>query len=210
MCEYRDVAEVRPAVLVTPLTQEIPHIDHACYIGVDAGCLKIVEEGLPLCFGVGDFDSMQPQDLQRLKSLTDLDIHPIQKNETDSELALALCHEKGFSPLILTGGLQGRIDHTIANIRLLMYRYPDLILWEPDQKMYTLLQGVHTIRSTYRHISFFAIETAQISLSGFLYPLDSYILHPWDILTVSNSLKDKEGIVTIASGCLLCIESDIE
>ena len=59
---------MKPAVLVTPLSQEIPHVDHADYIGVDAGCLQILEQGFPLAFGVGDFDSMDPKMLEKLKT----------------------------------------------------------------------------------------------------------------------------------------------
>lgn len=201
---------VRPAVLVTPLAQEIPRVDHAVYVGVDAGCLKILEQGLPLAMGIGDFDSMDASSFQKLKSLSNLDIHPVMKDETDSEIALACCHQKGYSPLILTGSLQGRIDHTLANIRLLMYRYPDLILWEPDQQISYLPAGVHTLSSSYRHISFFAVQTAVISLSGFLYPLDAYTLEPWDIMTVSNSLSEKTGRVRVESGSVLCVQSNVK
>ena len=95
---------MKPAVLVTPLSQEIPHVDHADYIGVDAGCLQILEQGFPLAFGVGDFDSMDPKMLEKLKQRASLTIHPVQKDETDSELALRLCQEKGYSPLLLMGG----------------------------------------------------------------------------------------------------------
>lgn len=200
---------MKPAVLVTPLSQEIPHVDHADYIGVDAGCLQILEQGFPLAFGVGDFDSMDPKMLEKLKQRASLTIHPVQKNETDSELALRLCQEKGYSPLILTGGLHGRIDHTIASIRLLMYRYENLILWEPSQKMYCLCQGKHTIQNQYKHISFFAIEDSIITLEGFLYPLHQYDLKPDDILTVSNSILNKQAQITIDRGKVLCIESNV-
>lgn len=201
---------MKPAILVTPLTKEIPFVDPADYIGVDAGCLQILKQGLPLTFGVGDFDSMDSKTLDALKQNALLTIHPVQKDETDSELALRLCKEKGYSPLILTGSLHGRIDHTIANIRLLMYRYDDLILWEPDQKMYRLSKGVHTIKSTYKHISFFAIEDSIISLEGFLYPLHRYDLKPQDIITVSNSILKNQGVITIEKGKVLCIESNVQ
>ncbi|MGJ0962057.1 thiamine diphosphokinase [Faecalicoccus pleomorphus] len=200
---------MKPAVLVTPLTKEIPNIKDADYIGVDAGCLRILNQRLPLAFGVGDFDSMDKDMLEVLKQRASLTIHPVQKDETDSELALRLCHKKGYSPLILTGSLHGRIDHTIANIRLLMYRYADLILWEPDQKMYCLLKGIHTIRSSYKHISFFAIEDSIVSLEGFLYPLHQYDLKPDDIITVSNSIVKEQGIIALDKGKVLCIESNV-
>ena len=79
---------MKTAVLVTPLTVTIPIIKDADYIGVDAGCIKILKQGLKLAFGVGDFDSMDPETFEKMKNISNLVIHPVRKNETDSELAL--------------------------------------------------------------------------------------------------------------------------
>ena len=35
--------------------------DHDVYVGVDGGCLKLLEQGLPLDIAVGDFDSVVPK-----------------------------------------------------------------------------------------------------------------------------------------------------
>ena len=47
-----------------------------------------------------------------------------------------------------------------------------------------------------------------ITLEGFLYPLDSRAIDVADIYTLSNSIVAKEGIVTIASGAVLCVMTD--
>lgn len=199
---------MKRAILVTPLAQEIPFFKDADYIGVDAGCLKIQQEGLPLAFGVGDFDSMAYDDLQALKRQAELEIHPVKKDETDSELALRLAQEKGYHQVILVGGLGGRIDHSLANIRLLMYRYSNLILWEKDQRVFVLEKGRHILYPEYHHISFLAIEQTILSLEGFLYPLSHKKIEPKDIFTVSNTLVQEKGIVTLEEGKVLCIQTN--
>ncbi|WP_296241277.1 thiamine diphosphokinase [uncultured Faecalicoccus sp.] len=196
---------MRPAVLVTPLAQKIPKIENADYIGIDAGCLRILEAGLKLSYGIGDFDSMDRDTLASLKKQTSLQIHPVKKDETDSELALSIARQGGFSPLILVGALGGRIDHSLANIRLLMYRYDDLILWEEDQRVFVLLEGEHVLSNEFKHVSFLAIEDSILSLEGFLYPLSHAALHVQDIYTTSNTIQEKQGIVTVKKGKLLCI-----
>ncbi len=37
------------------------------YVGVDGGCLKLLEQGLPLDVAVGDFDSVSETDLRKTK-----------------------------------------------------------------------------------------------------------------------------------------------
>ncbi len=196
---------MRPAVLVTPMAQKIPKIENAEYIGIDAGCLRILGAGLDLAYGIGDFDSIDYKELEYLNKHSHLEIHPVKKDETDSELALAFAAQQGFSPLFLVGALGGRIDHSLANIRLLMYRYDDLILWEEDQRVFVLLEGKHVLSREFKHVSFLAVKDSVLSLEGFLYPLTHAVLRVQDIYTTSNTIQQEQGIVTVEKGKLLCI-----
>ena len=79
------------AVLITPLVDVVPIIEGCDYIGVDAGALKIIDQGLPIKMAVGDFDSLNEEDLKRITC--PIERHPIMKDETDSELAIRLCKD---------------------------------------------------------------------------------------------------------------------
>ena len=192
------------ALLITPLCQKVPDIEHADYIGVDAGALKIIESNHPIKMAVGDFDSMSELDLQKLDCVVDK--HPVMKDETDAELAMKLC--KDYDEVILYGGLSGRIDHTIANIRLIMYQYNNVILMDEMQCIRVLKNGTHWINNDYKHISFYAIEESVISLYGFLYPLKKTKISVPDIYTTSNSLEKDQGEVVVHSGSVLCVQSN--
>lgn len=194
----------RCAILITPLVDVVPHIKNCDYIGVDAGALKIIDQNLPIKMAVGDFDSLDLDDLKRITC--PIEKHPIMKDETDSELAIRLC--KDYDKIILYGGIHGRIDHTIANIRLAMYRYPQLVLMDEKQKISVFLKGEHEIDSTYKHISFFSIEEGVISLEGFLYPLKKRRIYMQDIYTTSNSLVKDKGMVIVEEGRFLCVQSN--
>lgn len=52
------------AVLITPLVDFVPKIKDCDYIGVDAGALKIIDQKLPIKMAVGDFDSLNEEDLK--------------------------------------------------------------------------------------------------------------------------------------------------
>lgn len=192
------------AVLITPLVDVVPNIKNCDYIGVDAGALKIVDQGFPIKMAVGDFDSTDPSDLKRISC--PIERHPIMKDETDSELAIRLCKE--YDQILLYGGIHGRIDHTIANIRLAMYQYPNLVLIDEKQKISVFEKGIHEIDNTYHHISFYPIKEGVLTLQGFLYPLDKRRIYMKDIYTTSNSLVEKKGKIIVDEGAFLCIQSN--
>ena len=192
------------AVLITPLVDVVPKIKDCDYIGVDAGALKIIDQKLPIKMAVGDFDSLNEEDLKRITC--PIERHPIMKDETDSELAIRLC--KDYDTIYLYGGMHGRIDHTIANIRLAMYRFNNLVLIDDHQKISVMNVGVHEIDNSYRHISFYPIKEGVLSLSGFLYPLDSRRIHMEEIYTTSNSLVEDKGIIRVDEGNFLCVQTN--
>lgn len=194
----------KTAFLVTPLAKDIPILEDVDYIGVDAGALCILDAGLPLKFAIGDFDSMD--DLSCLDC--PIERHPVMKDETDSELAIRLAYERGYECVILYGGLSGRLDHTFANLRLLMYRYSSLILLDDHQSVKVLESGIHYLKNEYLHVSFYPIEKSEISLHGFLYPLDHQNVDVCDIYCTSNSFVDDVGVVYVHHGRILCIESN--
>ena len=63
--------------------------DHDVYVGVDGGCLKLLEQGLPLDIAVGDFDSVSETDLRQIRTQAKQVVQSVpEKNDTDLELAL--------------------------------------------------------------------------------------------------------------------------
>lgn len=196
---------MRPAVIVCPLADWLPDIPDAVYIGADAGADRILEAGKELYMAVGDFDSADhgPDYACRTEVL------PVHKDIPDSQACLQLAKELGFSPLYLVGGMAGRIDHTIANIRLCGYHYEDLILLEKDQQVKRLGPGVHTVENKWKNVSFFALEETVISLDRFKYELKDYFLTIPDILCLSNQVAGPEGTVTIRCGAVLCILTNL-
>ena len=195
------------AICVTPLAKKIPVME-ADYIGVDAGALKILEANLPLKQAVGDFDSMTYEEFEKLESICPIEKHPVMKDETDSELAVRLCYEKGYDSVILFGGFGGRLDHTLLNIRLLSARFTDLILMDETQKVMLLKEGEYVLYSDYKNVSLLPMEESIISYEGMLYNLDHRKISMKDTYTTSNSLTGNQAKIVIHSGCMLCIQTN--
>lgn len=190
--------------LITPLTEDFPVREDAVYAGVDAGYLKLLEKGIEPVFVLGDFDSLE----EGQKPPVDAIRVPIRKDEPDSELAVGEAIKDGYSRIILWGAISGRLDHTLANIRLAVWKYPGLILQDEKQKAFVLLPGRYSIEPEYRHLSFFAMEPSVFSESNVSYPLDHRVIDQQDLYTLSNSFLEGPAEIKVHSGRILCVLSN--
>ena len=68
---------------------------------------------------IGDMDSIR-KDVNCLDA--EIEVHPVDKDHTDTQLGCMLLLERGCSALLVLGGGEGRIDHTLD----LYYSFMDL------------------------------------------------------------------------------------
>ncbi len=179
------------------------------YIGVDKGALTLARNGKRMLVAIGDFDSVEESDLAYIKEYSDtlIQLNPI-KDDTDSEAAVMYAIEKGYQKIHLYGGLGGRLDHTMINLRLVS-RFPEIVyLHDQNNFIFSLGEGVHSIdKRDYTYISFFTENEATISLEGLKYPLDKQQLTNKDTYTTSNEILEDRGIVTVHAGQVTVIQS---
>ena len=84
-------------------------------IAADAGCRHLQRLGVSPHLIVGDFDS-----LGHVPSFPNVEVCPVEKDDTDSMIAIKKALELGFGQIFLFGALGGRrLDHTLANIQAL-------------------------------------------------------------------------------------------
>jgi thiamine pyrophosphokinase len=89
-------------------------------VAADAGADTAERLGLPVDLAVGDFDSIAPGGLDRLRAAgVPIEEVPSAKDESDTELAIRAALARGADALTIVGGLGGRPDHLLANVGLL-------------------------------------------------------------------------------------------
>lgn len=106
-------------------------------IGVDGGALLPLNLNWKLDVFVGDGDSLEPGRLQAVLRDPTVEkiVLPRYKEVSDTEAALMWCRQKGMTSVCLVGGLEGRVDHTLANWKL-SEMYPEVDTWFlPDGQM---------------------------------------------------------------------------
>ena len=191
------------------LTDRIPD-DPYDLIGVDRGALVLAENGRRMKLSVGDFDSVDEKDLSLIAEYSDemIRLNPV-KDDSDSESAIRLLISRGYDRITLLGGLGGRLDHELVNLKL-AEEFAGRIWLKNEQNLITVLnEGNYEIDPAgYRYVSFFAVMPSVITLEQMKYPLNERILYPCDLYALSNEITENKGIVRISSGKVLMIQSD--
>ena len=92
-------------------------------VAADGGARHAAGLGLRIDRWVGDGDSIDPADLDRLRAAgVPIDLVPTDKDESDTELAIDAAVAAGADEVTVLGAFGGRrLDHSIANLTLLAH-----------------------------------------------------------------------------------------
>lgn len=179
----------------------------AFVVGADKGAFYCLEHGLDMDVAVGDFDSLSQEQYEQVDSKAKkvIRLNPI-KDDTDTAHALSLLN--GYEEILILGGIGGkRVEHFLANLDLLV-NDTRLSLEDDDSYIHCFAPGQYQIeKDGYEFFSFFAMEDALVSLSGFAYPLEKFYLRRHDPLGVSNRILGEKGYLKLWDGKLLLIKS---
>lgn len=187
------------------------------WIGVDRGVLYLLNRDIPVNAAFGDFDSVNEKELAEIlqHSSTIKKFSP-EKDETDMELALNWAVEKQPNTIRMFGATGGRLDHTIANIQLLLKKILEkqqihIEIIDNQNIVYVVKEGQYTLKreENYRYVSFFPYSTniVGLTLEGFKYPLKDYTIPVSSTLCISNELISEYGTFSFTKGILMIVRS---
>ena len=174
-------------------------------LAADGGLAHLQKLGLTPDGIIGDFDSLGyvPQNSQ---------VFPVEKDDTDSMLAVRKGLELGYKEFILYGALDGpRLDHTIANLQTLLFL--------ESQGAKGTLVGLRYLITTVKNgvlklplaesgiVSVFCLgEKARgVTIRGLKYGLENGQLDSSFPLGVSNHFVGKPAAIRVEEGSLLVI-----
>ena len=155
---------------------------------------------------VGDFDS-----LGLVPKGENVIVHPVEKDETDSFLALRLGLERGYRRFLFYGCLGGRLDLTLANIQQLQYlaEHDAQGILIGEKETLTVIKNAalrfHADRKG--DISVFSLsdKSEGVTIKGLHYEAENVTLTNSFPLGVSNSFVGKEASVSVENGVLLVV-----
>jgi thiamine pyrophosphokinase len=192
-------------------------------VAADGGVRHATAFGLTVDRWVGDGDSTAPADLEALAAAgVAVDRVAVDKDESDTELALLAAVAAGADVLTILGGLGGvRVDHAISNVALLQHpalEHREARLYDEACARLSLLvgpdpRGLPGARELTGRVGDLVSllplgESAHdVATDGLRYPLNGETLILGRARGLSNVRMAPIARVSVGSGRLLVIET---
>ncbi len=195
----------------TFLREQTAALKPEAVIGADRGARHLRAAGIVPTLIVGDMDSLDTESAKRYKALGCRFIrHPREKDETDTELALREAFGMAPSEVWIWGAMGYRIDHTLANLSLLVQGAEQGIavkLIDEWCEVFLVTRRTALVGETGQTVSLFpfAGDVTGVTLTGFEYPLTKAVLAVGHPRGTSNRLAAGRGIIEIDRGCLVAV-----
>lgn len=176
------------------------------FIAADGGGRLAAALGVKPAVLVADFDSSASPDTGGDTEIVRL---PTEKDWTDTQAAAMLALDRGYRDFLLLGCTGGRLDHTLANIAVLLYllrRGADALM--ADERNFLRLYGPGRYRVERRagyKLSLFPYggEVEGITVKNVRYPLEKARLTPDNSLGVSNEFLENPAEISFDKGVLM-------
>jgi thiamine pyrophosphokinase len=183
-------------------------------IAADSGAIIALHYGCTPALIVGDFDSLTLSEHELEKMGSQLVRAEVEKNETDTELAVQVALERGAERITILGGLGGeRFDHTMANMLLLagFETIPIQIVDGPATCW--LLRGPGSMLIEGQVGDLLSLlpltgEAVGVRTTDLYYPLYGEMLYFGKPRGVSNVLTGEHAGVSLERGLLLVIHTN--
>ena len=179
-------------------------------IAADGGYNWLLQSGLTPQFLLGDLDSLGR--LPALPPETCLLRYPVEKDDTDTALALEEGWNRGYRSFALYGCGGGRPDHFLANLQT-MARYArmgaQIRLTDPSYDVFVLYNGTMELpprpRNTLVSVFCHGDQARGVTLEGLQYPLNDAPLTCDIPLGVSNHYVGEQPRISVREGTLIVI-----
>ncbi len=174
-------------------------------IAADGGLRHTQALGLEPNEIIGDFDSLGyvPEGAR---------VYPVEKDDTDSMLAVKRGLALGYRRFVLYGGMDGkRLDHTLANFQALGYLAQHDAVGFLVGKDYLACAvkdgGLRFPAGAEGDFSLFCLgkDARGVTIRGLYYEVENAVLTSFFPLGVSNHFTGREAAVTVQDGTLLAL-----
>jgi thiamine pyrophosphokinase len=174
-------------------------------ICADSGYNHAVKMGLDVDLVVGDFDS-----LAAIPANVKIARYPSEKNQTDTEIALAHAREAGAREILIIGATGTRADHMLTNIFMLK-DYKNVEILDEHNRIRIITQTKASLEIEGEAGSFVSLvplsDCLGVTTEGLKYPLENAELKLGAGVGVSNVMTGEKALVSLKTGMLLVIEA---
>lgn len=176
-------------------------------IAADGGIEHAQRLGVQPDIWLGDFDSCQPNQCPQYAQVPRI-AYPTEKDQLDSELALALAWEQAAEQVVIWGALAGRFDHSLA-LALIASKQPKPVILHGGTEWLQPLQPAQPlclslpIGTTFSVLALAAVQG--LSIRGSYWPLQQASLAMGSGLGMSNRSVEPDIQIEITQGLAVLI-----
>ena len=177
------------------------------FICCDSGTKHIPGLGIAPDLVIGDFDSSTPPETQ-VERIT----LPREKDDTDTMAAVREAVKRGFAEFLLLGVFGNRLDHTLANVYILLWlshRGLKAAALDDFSEMEIVSREPVYVEDRWAYFSLLNIDGSAegITIRNAKYELEDADIAPEHQLGVSNEpLPGKTAEISLKKGSLLLIK----
>ena len=180
-------------------------------VAADGAAAFLVSQGIRPDVVVGDLDSVSGETLEKLAcDGVEVVRHPVRKNETDGELAVAEARRRGAVEVLLAGAL-GALDHTLGHLAILRRLAAAgvaarLVSPQLTVRVFVAPAESHLDAEPPTRVSLVALGgDALVTLEGLDYPLVRQTL-PWDsCVGLGNAVAVSSSRVVVHEGTVAAL-----
>lgn len=185
-------------------------------IAVDGGANNIRKlEVLPDLI-LGDLDSITEQNIDYYcQKNIDLLKYPVEKDQTDSEIAVDYCLTHGINKIYLFAALGGRIDQQLANLNLLEYineiNLEAKIISEKIE--IALVKNKHQFENKKGYRLSLIPQSQKVeglTIKGCKYNLENQDIKRSESRGISNLIEEDQAEIIIENGLLFYVLENLE
>jgi thiamine pyrophosphokinase len=177
--------------------------DGAFVIAADSGFDIARRHAVAVDLLIGDLDSVSEDAVHQAPQTLRF---PVDKNETDLELAIDRARSMGVTSLLVIGGAGGRMDHFLANASLLASLDGLDVEWRTGSGTLLRVNGSVRVAGTPGEtISLLAFggPARGVRTTGLRWRLDNEHLLPGSTRGVSNAFIDDAALISLDEGNLM-------
>lgn len=181
-------------------------------IAADSGYHNAQKMGIVPNLLLGDLDSLRKN--EKIPDEVEILQVPAEKDDTDTQLAVKVALERGATALVLIGGLDGRLDHTLSNLAILedlsTKHIPALMTNGQNRVRFIRDNGLILLRDGFRYFSILAADPVVkgVTVDGCKYPLKKAKLTRTNQYAVSNEIMGNCALIEIRKGGAWIVESN--
>ena len=178
-------------------------------IAADGGLRHIFAVGRRPYLLIGDLDSVTSVDIGVAAGYgSRVERYPVEKDETDLELAVLAALKLGFSTLRIVAALGGRLDQTLGNLFLLAHpqlKDVDIRLDDGSEEVWLAQKKAEIIGKTGDRVSLLPLGSPALNVTtqGLRYPLRGETLQAYQTRGISNEMLGENAQVEWESGTLI-------